>query len=135
MNISGEKTIYKDDRGLYKVFQKGSKLNEETKQYEDDWQKISVDFQPKVDLKNKTKINVKDGYDSHYVIKTQWTYDDGKPAYMKMPKYIIKDFEVIEDGIDEVMSSKPKKTVESNFSDDTFGGYYPDTYSEDTLPF
>ena len=135
MNILGKATIYKDDRGFYKIFQKGSKFNEETDQYEDDWQKISVDFQPKVDLKNKTKIEIKEGYDSHYTIKTQWTYKDGNPVYIKMPKYVILEFEVIEEGIDEVYTYKPKKTVEKNSNDNEMDEFYPDEYSEDDLPF
>ena len=72
MNISSEKevTVYKDDRGIYKISNKGSRFNEKTNQYEDDWQRVLVDFQPKVNLKNETKIIVKKGFDSHYTIKT-----------------------------------------------------------------
>ena len=139
MNISSKKevTVYKDDRGIYKISQKGRKLNEETQEFEDDWQKVIANFQPKVELKNETKIKIKDGYDSHYVIKTQWTYDDGKSVYMRMPKYIIKDFEVVKEGIDEVYSSKPKKSVENNSDVNEMNEFYPDTYSDDfsDLPF
>ena len=136
MNISSEKevTVYKDDRGIYKIANKGSRFNDKTNQYEDDWQRVLVDFQPKVNLKNETKIIVKKGFDSHYTIKTQWTYENGKPAYIRMPRYVIKDFEVVEEGVDEVMSSKPKKSVENNPDTNVIDEFYSDDYTDD-LPF
>ena len=135
MNISGEARILKDDRGVYKTTLVSTDSNKETGEEEKIFMKINVGFKKGVEVKNKTKINITNGFITFFRIDTGEVREDGKPDYKYFPKLVIMDFEVIEDGIDEVYSSKPKKASESNFSNDTFGGYYPDTYSEDTLPF
>ncbi len=138
MNISGEARILKDDRGVYKTTLVSTDSNKETGEEEKIFMKINVGFKKGVEVKNKTKINITNGFITFFRIDTGEVDEDGnlkRPIYKYFPKLVIMDFEVLEDGVDEVYSSKPKKTVESNFNDDTFGEYYPDTYSEDTLPF
>ena len=134
MNISGEARILKDDRGIYKTTL-ATKVIDENGEEKTIFTKVNVGFKKGVEVKNKTKINITNGFLTFFRIPTEETKEDGTAINKDFLKIVILDFEVIEDGIDEVMSSKPKKAVESNFSDDTFGGYYPDTYSEDTLPF
>ena len=134
MNISGEARILKDDRGIYKTTL-ATKVIDENGEEKTIFTKRLVNFRKGVEVKNKTKINVKEGFDTFVRINTGEVKEDGTPIYKDLAKYVILDFEIVEEGIDEVMSSKPKKAVENNFSDDTFGGYYPDAYLDSELPF
>ena len=134
MNISGEARILKDDRGIYKTTL-ATKIIDENGEEKTIFTKLNVGLRKGVELKNKTKINIKDGFLTFFGIPTEETREDGTTINKDFLKIVILDFEIVEDGVDEVYSSKPKKAVESNFSDDTFGGYYPDAYLEDTLPF
>ena len=135
MNISGEARILKDDRGVYKTTLVNTDTNKETGEEEKIFMKINVGFKKGFEVKNKTKINITNGFITFFRIDTREVKEDGKTDYKYFPKLVIMDFEIVEDGVDEVMSSKPKKVVENDFSDDTFGGYYPETYSEDMLLF
>lgn len=132
MQITGQATIFKNDKGVYKL----SVMNKEIQDGEEKtvFMPINVSFKKGVEVKNKTKIDIKDGFLTFFKIDTGEVYDDGNPIYKKFPKIKVMDFEVIEEGIDEVQQSKEySNNTQSNISDDVFGGYYPD--NTDDLPF
>ena len=135
MNISGEARILKDDRGVYKTTLVSTDINKETREEERIFMKINVGFKKDVEVKNKTKINITNGFLTFFRINTGKVKEDGKPDYKYFPKLVIMDFEIVEDGIDEVMSSKPKKAVENDSDANEIDEFYPDTYSDDELPF
>ena len=135
MNISGEARILKDDRGIYKTTLVNTDINKETGEEEKMFMKINVGFKKGVEVKNKTKINITNGFITFFRIDTGEIREDGKPDYKYFPKLVIMDFEIVEDGIDEVYSSKSKKTIESDSNDNDISEFYPDTYSDDELPF
>jgi len=133
-NTTNEKaTILKDDKGKYKT-SISTKVIQENGEEKTVFMRISVGFRKGVEVKNKTKIKVIDGFLSFYPIQTDETYENGQPVYKKIPKIMIMDFEVLEEGVDEVYQSKEYLTQTSNVSDDTFGGYYPEVAPDD-LPF
>ena len=133
MNITGEINILKDDRGIYKTTLVGKELNRETNEEERIFMQINVGFRKGVDLKNKTRINVKDGFISLFRMATDEVKEDGTPKYKYFPKFMIMDFDVVEEGIDEVQTSRKQTTQQTNpVSDDVFGGYYSD---DSELPF
>ena len=134
MNISGEARILKDDRGVYKTTL-ATKVFDENEEEKTIFTKVNVGFKKGVDLKNKTKINIKDGFLTFFRISTNKIREDGTPINKDFLKIVILDFEVIEEGVDEVMSSKPKKSVENNSDANVIDDFYPNTYSEDILPF
>ena len=136
MNISGEARILKDDRGIYKTTL-ATKVIDENGEEKTIFTKVNVGFKKGVELKNKTKINIKDGFLTFFRIPTEETRENGTTINKDFLKIVVMDFEVLEDGVDEVYSSKPKKTVESDSSDNEMGEFYPDTYSDDfsDLPF
>lgn len=131
MNIIGQATILKDDKGIYRLalVNKEQQENGETQTI---FMRINVGFRKGVELKNKTKINIKDGFLTFFRMATGNTYEDGKLEYKKFPKIMIMDFEVLEEGTDEVYHSKDYSDTQSNFSNDSVGEFYP---SEDELPF
>lgn len=133
MNITGEIRILKDDRGIYKTTLVTTETNKETQEDVKAFMKINVGFKKDVEVKNKTKINIKDGFLTFFRIATGEVYDNGKPVYSYFPKLVIMDFDIIEEGIDETYQTKDYSTTQTNFSDDTFEGYYSDT--TDDLPF
>ncbi len=140
MNISGEARILKDDRGVYKTTLVSTDINKETGEEEKIFMKINVGFKKGFEIKNKTKINITDGFITFFRIETGEVDEDGnlkRPIYKYFPKLVIMDFEIIEEGIDEVYSSKPKKVVGNDSSDN---GIYQDLYESsnvgfDELPF
>ena len=134
MNISGEARILKDDRGIYKTTLVSTDTNKETGEEEKIFMKINVGFKKGVEVKNKTKINITNGFLTFFRIPTEETREDGTTINKDFLKIVIMDFEILEEGVDEVMSSKPKKTVKSNSNDDEMGEFYPtEDYSD--LPF
>ena len=135
MNISGEARILKDDRGVYKTTLVSTDNNKETGEEEKIFMKINVGFKKGVEVKNKTKINITNGFITFFRIDTGEVREDGKTDYKYFPKLVIMDFEILEKGVDEVMFSKPKKTVESNshYSDEAETSYMSDDI--DVLPF
>lgn len=134
MNIIGQATILKDDKGIYRLAL-ANKEQQENGDIQTIFMRINVGFKKGVELKNKTKINIKDGFLTFFRIATGNTYEDGKLEYKKFPKVMIMDFEIIEEGIDEPYHSKDYSETQSNSDEDTkdiTGEFYP---SEDELPF
>ena len=133
MNVSGEARILKDDRGVYKTTLATKVINENGEE-KTIFTKVNVGFKKGFEVKNKTKINITNGFLTFFRIPTEETKEDGTVINKDFLKVMIMDFEVLEEGTDEVYSSKPKKAVENNSSDNEIGEFYPDTYS-DELPF
>lgn len=134
MNITGEIKILKDDRGIYKTTLVGREINPDTNEEEKIFMQVNVGFRKGVELKNKTKINVKDGFVSMFRVSTDELKEDGTPKYKYFPKFVVMDFDVVEEGIDEVQQSRKTSNTQNNFSDENTGF---DTYfsSSDDLPF
>lgn len=80
MKISGETMIFKNDKGFYSTSVK-NKLLDGT--YENMY--IPVNFKKGIEVHNKTKINVSDGFISFYKTK------EGLPKI----KLVVTDFEEI----------------------------------------
>ena len=74
-------------------------------------------------------------YLQEFRIPTDEKREDGTTINKDFINVMIMDFDVIEEGIDEVYQTKPKKAVESNSEGNMMNEFYPDGYSEDTLPF
>ncbi len=134
MNISGEARILKDDRGIYKTTL-ATKVIDENGEEKTIFTKVNVGLRKGVELKNKTKINIINGFLTFFRIPTDETRENGTTINKDFLKVMIMEFEVVEEGIDEVISTKPKKTVENNFDANEIDEFYPDTYSADELPF
>jgi len=132
MNITGETRILKDDKGVYKTTLVSKELNAETNEEETIFMKVHVGFRKGVEVKNKTKINIKDGFISFFRVATGNTYDNGVPEYKYYPKLVVMSFETIEEGIDEVQQTKKYSNTQNDFSEDGITGYYS---SSDDLPF
>lgn len=130
-DVSNEKaTIFKNDRGVYKATLSKKDTNENGEQITR-YMNIHVGFRKGVELKNKTKIKVNNGFLTFFPIETGNIKDNGKKEVLNFLKIMIMDFEVLEDGIDENFHSKEYAQKDVNSNDD-----FDDFYSNnDELPF
>ena len=130
MNITGEVKILKDDRGVYKTTLVRTDKNQETGEDEKSFMKINVGFKKGVEVKNKTKINIKSAFLTFYKLESEETDENGKHKMLCFPKIIVMEFDVIEEGIDEVQTYKKKEdTANNSITSDTWTEY------DDDLPF
>jgi len=129
INIGQEKskvTIYKDEQGKYKTYIKSTtaKENGET---EDTYMSKKVMFRKGVELKNKSVIEVTKGWLSPYKIKTDELNENGKPKYKYFDKIFVSEFNLLEEGTDEVQKTRqPKQEPQDSFAFDI---------DQDELPF
>ena len=131
INVNSEKTtIFKNDRGVYKATLSKKDTNENGEQITR-YMNIHIGFRKGIELKNKTKIKVNDGFLTFFPIETGNIKDNGKKEVLNFPKIMIMDFEVLEEGVDENFHSKEyaQKDVDTN---DNFDDFYS---NNDELPF
>lgn len=104
-------TVYKDEQGKYYIYIKGTEIQEngETK---DIFMRKKVQFMKGIEVKNKSKIEVIEGWTSCYRIKTDELNDKGEPKYKKFDKYFIKKFNLLEEGVDEPIEEKQQSKQE-----------------------
>lgn len=128
MNLTGRATILKDDKGVYKI----AVANKEFKNDEEQtiFMRINVGFKKGVEVKHKTKIEIKNGFLTFFRIPTGNTYANGEQEYKKYPKIIILDFDVLEEGVDGVEQTKDYSKAEKNNTKNDFW-----TEDDDDLPF
>lgn len=105
MNITGQATIFKDDKGVYRLSIMNKEIQENGEE-QNVFMRINVGFKKGVEVKNKTKINITNGFLTFFRIPTGNTYENGSAEYKKYPKIIVLDFEVLEEGIDEVQQTR-----------------------------
>lgn len=131
INVNSEKTtIFKNDRGVYKATLSKKDTNENGEQITR-YMNIHVGFRKGIELKNKTKIKINNGFLTFFPIETGNIKDNGKKEVLNFPKIMIMDFEVLEDGVDENFHSKEYAQKDVNSNDD-----FDDFYSNnDELPF
>lgn len=119
-------TIYKDEQGKYKIYIKGTEVQEDGN-VKDIYMSKKVQFKKGVEVKNKSKIEVIKGWSSCYRIKTDELTEEGKPKYKYFDKYFISEFNLLEEGVDE--PQKPKQQTQPKQEDFSF------SISDDDLPF
>ena len=131
LNLTGQIKILKDERGVYKTTL-STKETDENGEESKVFMQINVGFKKGTELKNKSVIEIKDGFVSFFRVKNKEENAEDKITYRSYIKLIVLDFELIEEGIDEVYSyRKPeenKKDHTFNYSDFNIG-------STDDLPF
>lgn len=119
-------TIYKDEQGKYKIYIKGTEVQEDGS-IQDIYMSKKVQFKKGVEVKNKSKIEVIKGWSSCYRIKTDELTEEGKPKYKYFDKYFISEFNLLEEGVDE--PQKPRQQTQAKQEDFSF------SVSDDDLPF
>lgn len=131
MNVTGQATIFKNDKGAYKLAVL-SKKNQDNGTEKNIFMNMFVGFKKGVEIKNKTKIDIKNGFLTFFQIDTGEFDEKGNKISKKIPKIMILDFDVIEEGIDEVQHSRDYSNKQNNYIENEFGGY---SNSSDDLPF
>lgn len=129
VNIGNDKsvlTIYKDEQGRYKIYIKGTEV-QENGSIQDIYMSKKVQFKKGVEVKNRSKIEVIKGWSSCYRIKTDELTEEGKPKYKYFDKYFISEFNLLEEGVNE--PQKPKQQTQPKQEDFSF------SVSDDDLPF
>lgn len=118
--------IYKDEQGRYKTYIK-STTTKENGETEDTYMSKKVVFRKGVELKNKSVIEVTKGWISPYKIKTAELNENGKPKHKYFDKIFVSEFNLLEEGIDEVQKTRqPKEEIQDSFAFDN---------TMDELPF
>ena len=126
LNIGNESSkikIYKDEDGKYKTYVKGRELKDNGN-IEDIYMSKKVQFKKDVNLRNRTVIEVIKGWNSCYRIKSDELNENGKPKYKYFDKYFISEFKILEERVDEPVSSSKQKKDDFFIDDD-----------DDDLPF
>jgi len=131
LKIFGKATVFKDEKGTCRISISNNELQEDGKEKER-FMRIIVGFKKGVEIKNMTKINVTDGFITFFRISTGETTVSGEPIYKKFPKLMIMDFEILEEGTDEVF----KKDNYNEDKDNVFENYYSESsFNSNDLPF
>lgn len=132
IQVIGQVTILKDDKNRYRI----GISNKEIKDGEEQtiFMRVTVGFKKGIEVKNKTKIDIKNGFLTFFRIETGNLKEDGTPERKDFPKIMIMDFDIIEDGVDEVFHTKDY-TQKNSIVENEYGGYYGFGDSSDDLPF
>lgn len=125
MQITGQATIFKNDKGAYKIPISNKEITEEGEE-QTIFMQINAGFKKGTEVKNKSKIDIKEAFLTFFRIEIE---TDGKTEYKKFPKIMIMDFDLLEDGIDEVFKTKDYSNSSNNESNDFYSN------SDDDLPF
>lgn len=121
-------TIYKDDKGKYKTYIKGTETKENG-EVQDVFMAKKVQFKSGVEIKNRSVIEVTKGWASCYRIKTDELTEEGKPKYKYFDKYFVSEFNILEEGVDEPVKAKQQtQAKQEDFS-------FSITDTDDDLPF
>lgn len=112
LNITGEQVIFKNKNNTGYYTTTSNKLEDGT--FEKNF--ITVGFRKGVELDNFTKINIKDGFLTHY------SYQNEDGEIIKRFKIMVMDFDVIE-------------TYSNNNTENTTSDEMSDIYPDDDLPF
>lgn len=119
-------TIYKDEQGKYKIYIKGTEFKENGEK-QDIFMSKKVQFRKGVEVKNKSVIEVIKGWIDCYRIQTEELNENGKPKYKYFDKLFINEFNLLEEGTDEVQKIRqPKQELQDSFAFDI---------GQDELPF
>ena len=129
IDVRGEIRILKDDRGVYKTTLVNKELGDNGDEVKN-FMQIIVGFRKGVELKNKSKIEITDGFMSFFKVKSKEIDENGDVIYRKYPKLIVLDFKLIEEGIDEPF----QYSKVTNKKDNTFN-YSDFDVNADDLPF
>lgn len=109
-------TIYKDEQGRYKAYIKGTELNQDGEK-QDIFMSKKVQFRKGIEVKNKSVIEVTKGWADCYRIPTEETTQDGKPKYKYFDKLFVSEFNLLEEGTDEMQKTKqPKQELQDSFA-------------------
>lgn len=124
--------IRKDERGVCKTVTTQKYIDEETGEEKPDFMNILVGFRKGVEVKNKSRIKVLDGFLTHIRFETEELNENGNPINKRIPKIMIMDFEIVEDGIDENEKVRVYNESSENQTSNTFDTF--NSYGDD-LPF
>lgn len=101
-------TIYKDDQGRYKTYIKGTEFKENGEK-QDIFMSKKVQFRKGVEIKNKSVIEIVKGWSDCYRIPTDELNENGKLKYKYFDKLFISEFNLLEEGTDEVQKTRQAK--------------------------
>ena len=126
--------IRKDERGICKTVTTQKYVEEATGEEKTDFMNILVGFRKGIEVKNKTRIKVLDGFLTHIRFETEELNENGNPIIKRIPKLMIMSFETIEEGIDENEKVRTYNNESTNSETiDTFSTFN-NSYGDD-LPF
>lgn len=79
-----------------------------------------VQFRKGIEVKNKSVIEITKGWIGCYRIKTEELNENGKPKHKYFNKLFISEFNLLEEGTDEVQKIRqPKQNPQDSFAFDS----------------
>lgn len=103
--------VLRDEQDRFFTYLTGNVYNIETKETEGKfYSKRKISFADNKQVKNKTKIKIIDGFASPYRLKLK--SENNTFTFINGEMYYIKDFEILEDGVDEkqkIFVKEPKQ--------------------------
>ena len=128
-NVKNEQvTIFKNERGINFAYVTNKEQDENGEPYFT-YARINIKFRKGVEVKNRTKIRINDGFLTFY--------QSGKEIKRNYFKIVVMDFDVLEDGIDEpyTYQVKGQNNEKSNTNFDNFDKFDIYGREDDDLPF
>ena len=129
-----EMNIRRDERKVYKTVTTQKYVDEATGEEKTDFMNILVGFRKGVEVKNKSRIKVVDGFLTHIRFETEELNENGNPIIKRIPKLMIMEFEIIEEGIDEDEQVRTYNNDITNNEATEMFGTFNNSYGDD-LPF
>lgn len=126
--------IRKDERGVCKTVTTQKFIEETTGEEKTDFMNILVGFRKGIEVKNKSRIKVLDAFLTHIRFVTEELNENGNPIIKRIPKIMIMDFEVVEEGIDENEQVRIYTNESINTETTNTFGTFNNSYG-DELPF
>lgn len=123
-------TIYRDEQGRYKTYIKSTEVLQDGST-KDVLMSKKVQFRKDVHVRNKSVIEVIDGWIAPYRIPLKETTEEGKTKHKYLDKLFINEFNLLEDGIDENQKTK-QYNKPSTVPQQDFGF---NALDDDDLPF
>lgn len=105
ISVTGTQIITVDDRGVKKT-----NLMFKNEDGENRFFPILVGFKKGVEIKNKTRIEIKNGFLTAFEVKNQ--DEQGNASTRQIMKLVILDFDVVEEGTDTPTKSYQTKKAE-----------------------
>ena len=132
MRITEQLRIIKDEKGTYRTAIARKEIDKETGEEKTYFKRMLVGFKKGLpEVKNKAKININSGFLTWFPMELDELDENGNKKTETFWKIIITDFDIVEEGIDEVETSySNRKQKEKNPND-----YSSFVISEDDLPF
>ena len=125
--------VFKDEKGLYRTAIARKEVNAETGEEIVSFRRMLVGFKRGLpEVKNRAKIDIKNGFITWFPMEIE---ENGEKVQKTVWKIMITEFELVEEGIDEVETSYSNKANKTKNPNDYSSFVINENEYGDDLPF